>query len=139
MDKQQLIDALNEDLAGEYQAIITYIQYSASVTGPYREQLAGFFTGEITDELAHAQFLADKVAALGGVPAVQPLPVKQTTDAREMLQNVLDAERQTIERYKQRVELADAFGDVGLRNQLEDMIADETGHAERTQKLLAGW
>ena len=139
MDKQQLIDALNQDLAGEYQAIITYIQYAASVMGPYREELSTFFSGEIPDELLHAQFLANKVAALGGVPAVEPLPVKQATDTRQMLQNVLDAERETIERYKERAEQAGEYGDVGLRNQLEDIIADETNHAERTQKLLAGW
>lgn len=37
--KTHLIDALNEDLANELQAIIMYIQYSACVTGPYRPQL----------------------------------------------------------------------------------------------------
>ncbi len=57
-------------------------QYAASVTGLYREQLATFFTGEIADELMHALFLANKVAALGRVPTVRPLPVKQPTDAR---------------------------------------------------------
>ncbi len=60
----------------------TASSYAASVTGPYREQLATFFTGEIADELMHAQFLANKVATLEVVPTVQPLPVKQTTDAR---------------------------------------------------------
>ena len=45
VDKQQLIDGLNEDLAGEYQAVIMYVQYAASVKGPYRQQLSQSFSG----------------------------------------------------------------------------------------------
>jgi bacterioferritin len=36
MTKQALIDALNEDLAGEYQAVLMYVTYAAAVTGPHR-------------------------------------------------------------------------------------------------------
>jgi len=64
----ELIQGLNDDLAGEYNAIISYMQYSAKVTGPYRPQLVEFFQGEIPDEQGHAQFLADKIATLGGEP-----------------------------------------------------------------------
>ena len=35
--KEQLIAGLNTDLANEYQAIITYITYGATVMGIYRE------------------------------------------------------------------------------------------------------
>ena len=137
--KEELIEGLNQDLAGELQAVIMYIQYSASVKGPYRQQLSQFFAGEIADELGHAQFLANKVAALGGLPTVQPKPVPQTDDARQMLQNVFDAESATIETYKQRAEQAEEYGDIGLVNQLENQIADETNHKEESGKILAGW
>ena len=62
MEKQALIDALNEDLAGELQAVIQYLIYSAKVTGPWRPQLVNFMQTEVQDELLHAQFLADKIA-----------------------------------------------------------------------------
>lgn len=139
VSKQQLIDGLNEDLAGEFQAVIMYVQYAASVKGPYRQQLSQFFAGEIADELMHAQFLANKVAALGSLPAVQAKPVAQTDDAHQMLRNVLDAETKTIEAYKERVRQAEEFGDIGLVNQLENQIADETNHKEETAKFLADW
>ena len=61
MDKQTLIDRLNEDLAGELSAIIQYITYAAKATGPYRPQLTQFFLAEVADELMHAQFLANKI------------------------------------------------------------------------------
>ena len=43
MEKETLIQRLNEDLAGELGAIVQYITYAAKVTGPYRPQLSQFF------------------------------------------------------------------------------------------------
>jgi bacterioferritin (cytochrome b1) len=54
-----LLEGLNHDLAGEYQAILMYIHYSAKLTGPYRRELRALFQAEIGDEQGHAQFLAD--------------------------------------------------------------------------------
>jgi bacterioferritin len=139
MDKQTLINALNEDLTGELQAVIQYLTYSSKVTGPYRPQLVAFMQTEIADELGHAQFLADKVVALGGVPATEPRPVPEASTPREMLEAILKAERQAVADYTERVEQADEFGDKGLVVQLEDIVNDETTHAEETQKLLLNW
>ncbi len=75
MTKQELIDQLNNDLAGELGAIIQYITYAAKVTGPYRPQLSQFFLAEVADEQLHAQFLANKIVALRGEPTTQPRPV----------------------------------------------------------------
>jgi bacterioferritin len=50
VDRQALIEGLNHDLAGEYQAIVMYIRYSAKLTGPYRRELRALFQAEIADE-----------------------------------------------------------------------------------------
>jgi len=139
MDKQTLINALNEDLAGELQAIIQYLTYSAKVTGPWRPQLVTFMQTEIQDELLHAQFLADKIAALGGNPTTTPRPVPPADHPRDMLKAILEAELQAGKDYTERAKQADEFGDKGLAVQLEDMVRDETGHAEETAKLLKNW
>jgi bacterioferritin len=136
---KSLLKGLNEDLAGEYNAIISYLQYSAKVKGPYRPQLVGFLQAEIPDEQAHAQYLADKIVSLGGEPVVEPKPVKTSNDTREMLQFIYEAEAATVENYKKRLEQAEAFGDVGLQSQIEDMIADETTHRDEVKKMLDGW
>ncbi len=137
--RTDLIQGLNDDLAGEYQAIISYITYAALVGGPHRPELAEFFRAEIADELRHAQFLADKIAALGGEPAVTPRPVTVTRDTREMLEQVLQAEVETIANYRQRIEQAEAAGDIGLKVRLEEIVADETTHKEEVEKILATW
>jgi bacterioferritin len=139
VSKEELVELLNGDLSREYQAIITYIQYAASVTGPYRQELKQFFANEIPDETMHAQYLADKIAALGGVPTVTPEAVPQETDAKKMLENVVVAERTARNNYSQRAKQADELGEVGLANRLEDMADDESGHLDETEKILRGW
>ena len=139
MDKAKLIDNLNRDLAGELSAIIQYITYAAKVTGPYRPQLSQFFLAEVADEQGHAQFLANKIVALGGEPTTSPAPVPAAATNREMVEAVLAAERQAIADYAERAEEAEAYGDKGLVVQLEDMVRDESNHAEETERILRDW
>ena len=139
MDKQTLIDNLNEDLAGELGAIIQYLTYAAKTNGPYRPQLVQFFGAEVADEQMHAEFLANKIVALGGEPTTMPRPVPAASTNREMLEAVMAAERQATADYTQRAEEAEEYGDKGLAVQLEDMIRDESGHAEETERILRDW
>jgi len=139
MDKQTMIDHLNQDLAGELGAIIQYLTYAAKATGPYRPQLAQFFLTEVADEQLHAQFLANKIVALGGEPTTQPRPVPTAMTNRDMLEAVLAAERQATSDYSQRAKEAEAFDDKGLVVQLEDIVRDESSHSEETERMLRDW
>jgi len=139
MNKQMLIDNLNEDLAGELGAIIQYLTYAAKATGPYRPQLSQFFLTEVADEQLHAQFLANKIVALGGEPTTTPRPVPAANSNREMLEAVLVAERKAMADYTQRAREAEEFGDKGLTVQLEDIVRDESGHSEETERMLRDW
>jgi bacterioferritin len=139
MNKQTLIDHLNEDLAGELSAIIQYTTYAAKATGPFRPQLSAFFLEEVADEQGHAQFLANKIVSLGGEPTTTPRPVEKASTNREMLQKVLEAERRAVQDYSTRAQEAEAYGDKGLAVQLEDMVADESGHSEETERILRDW
>ena len=139
MNKQTMIENLNEDLAGELSAIIQYLTYAAKATGPYRPQLAQFFLTEVADEQLHAQFLANKIVALGGEPVTSPRPVAVARTNREMLEAVLAAERRATADYTQRAREADEMGDKGLAVQLEDMVRDESGHSEETERMLQDW
>lgn len=135
-DKQTLIDGLNEDLANEYQAIIMYNSYAAMVSGIHRPMLKQFFQAEIPEETTHAQFLADKITALGGTPVTASPPFKVAGSNREMLRQIFEAESATIKRYVQRRKQAEAAEDYGLAADLDTIISDETKHKEETEKLL---
>lgn len=138
-DRQVLIDGLNQDLAGEYQAILMYIHYSAKLTGPYRRELRALFQAEVPDEQGHAQFLADKIAAMGGEPTTTPRSVPHADQPHEMLEQALKAEQQAISDYTVRIGQAESFGEIGLKVTLENQLADETRHKEEIERILKGW
>ncbi|MEX1055191.1 MAG: ferritin-like domain-containing protein [Rhodothermales bacterium] len=138
VDKETLVRGLNEDLAHEYQAVIMYTTYAAMASGIHRPILKEFFEAEIPEELQHAQFLAQKITALGGTPTTEPAPLDLVTNTREMLKQIRDAEAETIERYAERRAQAEEYLDLGLVNDIEDIISDETRHKEETEKLLRG-
>ncbi len=134
-----LVAGLNEDLAYEYGAVIMYRTYASAVTGPYRQELRAFFANEIPEELGHAQLLADKIVALGGVPTVRASTPRWTDDPRAMLQHALDDEIATIARYVERRRAAGAAGEIGLAVDLDQVIADETKHRDELRLILKRW
>jgi bacterioferritin len=137
--KQELIDGLNEDLSAEYQAVIMYRTYASLVSGPYRPELKGFFESEIPDELQHAAFLADKIVALGGMPVTRVAEVPAAKDNRQMLENALRAEEDTIARYTRRIQQAEAAGEISIKIQLEGLIVDESTHRDDIRRMLMDW
>jgi len=138
-DRQDLIDGLNGDLAGEFQAILMYTHYSAKLTGPFRRELRALFQAEVADEQGHAQFLSDKIAAMGGEPTTQPRPVPSADQPHEMLGQALTAEKQAIADYTVRIRQAEALGEIGLKVNLENQLADESRHKEEIERILEGW
>ena len=137
--KQTLLDGLNQDLQGEFQAIIMYRLFASMVQGPYRQELRAFFANEIPEELMHAQILADKISAMGGIPAAEAAPVRVVQDAKGMLETALQAEIETIERYVQRRSQAEEAREYGLAARFDDIIADETNHRDELRQILARW
>jgi bacterioferritin len=137
--RDELVRGLNQDLAAEYQAVIMYRTYASLASGPSRRDLKAFFEGEIPDELAHAAFLADKIVALGGTPTTEVPPVPYTDDNRQMLENALQAEVETIERYTRRIDQAEAAGEIAVKVQLEDLIVDESQHRDDIRRILKDW
>lgn len=135
-DLEQLIEGLNQDLTHEYAAMIQYIYNASAVSGLSRQVLKPYFEAESQDELNHARYLSEKIINLGGIPEVKPTSVKRLTQVRDMLQHALNEEVATIERYKTRLNQADKIGDIALKIQLEEMIADETNHKEELERLL---
>ena len=56
-----------------------------------------------------------------------------------MLEAVLSAEKEAEKNYTQRAKEAEEYGDKGLVVQLEDMVRDESGHSEETERILKDW
>jgi bacterioferritin len=135
MSKQTLIEGLNGDLNRELEAVLRYLYHSATATSLLGHELREILKADIAGELAHAVFLADKIAALGGEVAIHPTMPKKVRSAKEMLEEDVAAERSVVASYTERIKQAEEFGDKGLVIRLEDMLAEETDHAEELERL----
>lgn len=129
LTRKQLVDHLNEDLAGEYQAIIAYVVYSQVLKGAVYTDIARELEVHAGEELAHAIMIAKQIDYLGGMPTVQAKPVKSTSDPVEMLQADLENERVTIGRYRERIQQAESMGEYALSEVLRGIIVQEQEHA----------
>jgi bacterioferritin len=125
---KELIDALNGDLAREYQAIIAYTVYSNVISGAQWMNIADELKLHASEELAHAMIIADQIDYLGGQPTATPKPVKLSDKPEEMLRFDLDNETETIRNYRQRVRQAEALGHYALAEQLRQIISQEQEH-----------
>src|SRR5580704_10632378 len=59
LTREQLIEALNEDLTREYQAIIAYVNYSQVIKGAAYMNIAGELAVHAKEELDHAMQIAN--------------------------------------------------------------------------------
>jgi len=126
--REDLIDLLNEDLAREYQAIISYIVYSQVLKGAQYMNIAGELRIHAGEELEHALIIANQIDYLGGMPKVVPQPVKTSTEAKEMLQFDLDNENETIRNYRLRVQQCEALGEYAMAEHIRDILVQEQDH-----------
>jgi len=125
---EELVKALNEDLAREYQAIIAYTVYSNVLSGAQWMNIAAELKLHAAQELQHALILADQIDYLGGMPTATPKEVKLTRKAEEMIRFDLDNETETILNYRRRVKQAEALGHYALAEQLRTIISQEQEH-----------
>src|SRR5580693_8511430 len=126
--REEMVQLLNEDLAGEYQAIIAYTVYSQVLKGAAYTDIARELEVHAGEELAHAIKIAKQIDYLGGMPCVTPKPVKSSSDPVTMLRADLENERATVGRYRERIRQAEAMGEYALSETLRAIIVQEQEH-----------
>jgi bacterioferritin len=126
--RQQLIEALNEDLAREYQAIIAYVVYSQVLKGAPYMTIAKELEKHATEELQHALVISKQIDYLGGMPTVVAKEVKVSENPQEMLQFDLANETETIAHYRQRIRDCEALGEYAIAEHIREILMQEQDH-----------
>jgi bacterioferritin len=127
-DREKLIADLNDDLSREYQAIIAYTIYSQTLKGAAYMAIAKELEAHAKQELDHALTIAKQIDYLGGMPNAEPLPVKISEKAEEMLRFDLDNENDTICNYRLRVRQCEALGEYAMAEEIRRILAAEQEH-----------
>lgn len=127
--REDLIAALNEDLAREYQAIIAYVIYSQVISGAKYMAIARELETHAAEELSHALTIAKQIDYLGGTPTATPAPVVVSDDAKEMLNADLANEVQTIRAYRERVTQCEEQREFAMAEEIREILRQEQEHA----------
>jgi bacterioferritin len=126
--RDDLVKLLNEDLAREYQAIISYVVYSQVLKGAEYMNIANELEVHAGEELAHALLISKQIDYLGGMPLVTPEPVKTSEKAEDMLRFDLDNETKTIRNYRLRVSQCEVLGEFAIAEHIRQILVQEQDH-----------
>ena len=126
--REELVKALNEDLAREYQAIISYVVYSQVLKGAEYMNIAAELEKHAQEELGHALIIANQIDYLGGMPAIHPKEVRTSEKPKEMLRFDLENETETIRNYRERVRQCEALSEYAMAEHIREILMQEQEH-----------
>ena len=134
----QVIDRLNELLAGELTAMDQYFIHSRMYENWGFNKLYERIAHEVHDETAHADALIKRILFLEGTPNLtkrEPLVVG--SNVPEMLENDLELELKVVASLREVIALCESVKDYQTRQILENMLDDtEEDHAHWLEQQL---
>jgi len=128
ISRDRLAELLNEDLAREYQAIISYVVYSQVLKGAQYMDIADQLESNAKQELDHALIISRQIDYLGKMPAVTPKPVRTSKNAEDMLRYDLENENETVRNYRDRIRQREALGEYAMAEQIRQIVVQEQDH-----------
>ncbi len=128
ISRDRLAELLNEDLAREYQAIISYVVYSQVLKGAEYMSIADQLEIHARQELEHALIISRQIDYLGKMPAVVPKQVRTSENSKDMLRFDLENENETIRNYRDRVRQCEALGEFAMAEQIRQILVNEQDH-----------
>ncbi|MBI2303294.1 MAG: ferritin [Chloroflexi bacterium] len=134
--KQDIINALNQDLGLELGAITQYMWHHVMGVGMESPAITDTFKEISMDEMKHAEKLAERIDYLGGTPVTKPAEIKMGGDLKKMIADDLDGENLAIRTYKGHIKLCEEANDPVTRLLLENILTDEEDHAYTWETVL---
>jgi bacterioferritin len=123
MDKNKVIQMLNEDLEGEHAAIIQYLTHAYAIG---EGELACEIEAIAREEMRHLDMLAETIVDLGGTPSTKRGTMRaEGKIPSEWMQEDVLAEKDAIALYRKHIK---AIADPVIKRTLERILSDEESH-----------
>ena len=145
-DAQRIVQALNGLRSTEIMSYLQYMQHQYMAVSLFSPSLKAEFQAHATQELDHADRLAERIQQLGGVPIYEPKEIaakaanvgvvpEQGATLTDMVGEDLMLERQQIEAYTALIrEVGDQ--DLVTRHVLIGILAETEKHASELADYL---
>jgi bacterioferritin len=142
-NREKVLQLLNEALATELICVLRYRHDYYMARGPESKNAADEFLEHATEELQHADQIAERIVQLGGEPDLDPGSLRERSHAeyrlgrtvQEMIRENLVAERIAIDSYREMIQYI-GDSDPTTRRMLEEILATEEEHADDLADLL---
>jgi len=134
MDKEKVIDFLNQAISLEYQAYMQYFYQSLKLRGVSTMALKQLLAKEADIELGHSKTLAAQVACMGGTPTFEINPPEIGDTAQDMIKNNIKREEMAIKLYRQILTLVGE--DEQLYEIIRQILQDELGDMDEFKLLI---
>ena len=126
--------------------VLRYKRHYFMARGLNAEPVAAEFAEHATEELGHADRIAERIVQLGGEPDFNPdtltarshAEYKEGGNLRDMVRENLVAERIAIDSYREMINFV-GDKDTTTKRILEHILAQEEEHADDFADMLDGW
>jgi len=135
--KPEIIELLNEVLAGELVAINQYFLHAKMCQNWGYHRIASVVRAESIDEMRHAEKLSDRILFLEGLPNLQrldQLTIGETV--KEQLEADLALEKKALTRLNEGLQLCRKVGDNASEDLLRGILVDEERHTDWIETQL---
>jgi bacterioferritin len=142
-DREKVISVLNEALATELVCVLRYKRHYYMAKGINAEPIAQEFLQHATEELAHADQIAQRITQLQGEPNFNPEGITSRSHSEyvegsslvDMIREDLIAERIAVESYSEIVRWL-GNDDPTSRSMMEEILKVEEEHADDLSNML---
>ena len=137
MDKEQVVNTLNEILELELAGVVRNTHYSLMVFGRNRIPIVAWFRDEATESLGHAAQAGEYITSLGGHPSLKIGDLLETHkhNIDDMLNEAVEHEKHGITLYQQLLSLVEGH-DIRLEEYARTMVRTEVEHLDEILKML---
>lgn len=123
MEKEKIIELLNQDLQGEHGAIIQYLTHAYAMG---EGEMACEIEAIAREEMRHLDWLAETIVELGGVPSLKRGKMRMDgKSVADWMKNGVLLEEDAMAPYREHIKL---IGDPKIKRLLERILSDEESH-----------
>lgn len=141
MNKDQMIELLNNDLKNEWKHLRFYLYHASAVVGLHCEEYKELFLKEVAGETAHVTAFSDLIVGLGGKATAESNDFPLMTDPKDILKYALEMESEVVDNYVRRMKDANDLGGTDgqwLEIFLEGQVQDSREDVDHFRQIVRG-
>ena len=137
MNKEKVLNSLNNILELELAGVVKYTHYAFMVQGPYRLSVVEWLREQAQESLMHAEAVGEHITSLGEHPTLKISDLLETHkhSTEDILNECLEHEKEAIRSYYELLKNVDS-GSIMLEEFARTQIAAEEMHEAELKKML---